>query len=114
MIPAYYMANKHGIARIASTGISVGTSKITVSFARHNYLTSPYQGLVLIKLTTGIPASTTQTLPVIFTSGTADSTIEPVKLGDQPITAADMPGQGIYLFYYDSVENKLQQLSGTI
>ena len=114
MIPAYYLANRAGIARIASTGVNVTTTGVTINFANHGYLNSPYRGLVIVKLTTPIPTGTTATLPVQFSSGTAASTVAPTKLGAQPITVADLPGAGIYLFYYDNVDGTLQQVSGTI
>lgn len=108
------MANRGGIARIASTGITVGTADVTVNFNNHGNLQSPYRGLVLVKLTTSIPTSATATWPVKFSSGTAMSTVAPTKLGGNPITVADMPGAGVYIFYYDNVDGILQQVSGTI
>lgn len=114
MISPYFLANTRGIARIASTGVTVGTADVTVHFRQHGALNSPYRGLILIRLTSPIPAGTTLTLPVKFSSGTSTSTVTPTKLGDNPITVADMPGTGVYLFYYDNVDGILQQVSGTI
>lgn len=114
MISPYYMANRGGIARIASTGVTATTTDVTIHFTNHGNLKSAYRGLVIVKMTVPIPTGTTQTLPVKFDSGPGTQAVAPVKLGNQPITVADMPGVGVYIFYYDNVEGVIEQVSGTI
>lgn len=105
MIPAYYQANIGGIPRIESTGVVVGTENVTFNFRTHNYLRRPFNGIVLVRLSQPIPTGTTDTLPIIFDSGTS----QPVTIyNGEALTVADLPGTGVYLFYYDSASGTLQ------
>lgn len=105
MIPAYFMANINGIPRIESTGVVVGTDSVVYNFRSHNYIRRPFNGLVLVRLNQPIPTGTTATLPIVFNSGNA----QPVTTyGGEELTAADITGTGVYLFYYDSASGTLQ------
>lgn len=107
MIPAYFMANINGIPRIESTGVVVGTDSVVFNFRSHNFVRRPFNGLVLVRLNQAIPAGTTATLPIVFNSGGTNS--QPVTTyGDEELTVADIPGTGVYLFYYDSASATLQ------
>ena len=65
------MANKNGIPRLESTGVTVGTANVRFSFRNHPFLSAPFSGLILFRLAQPVPAGTTGTLPVVFdTNGT--------------------------------------------
>jgi hypothetical protein len=69
--------------------------------------------LVIVRLAQEIPAGTTDTLPIQFTSGGGN--IQAVTtFGGTAVTVADIPGTGVYLFWYESQTNTLQMLTGTV
>lgn len=60
-----------------------------------------------------IPTGTATTLPVVFTSGGGN----PQKLtgfNGADITAAQIPGTGIYLCWFEHTTNTLQLLTGIV
>lgn len=106
MIPAYYLANKLGIPRIESTGVNVTTDKVQYTFRSHTMLLAPFVGILIVRLGQPTPPNTDGTLPVVFNSGDTDTAV--TKLGGEPLKAADLPGTGVYLFFYDAYGKVLQ------
>lgn len=106
MIPAYYMANKLGIPRIESTGVNVTSDKVQYTFRYHTQLLAPFVGILIVRLGQATPPSTDGTLPVVFNSGDGDAIV--TKLGGEQLKAADLPGTGVYLFFYDAYGKTLQ------
>ena len=94
------------IPTIESTGVTVTTTGVTFSFRSDSPAPTPFRGLLLVKLD-AIPTGTTGTLPVSFTS-TANGTQAVTTWNGAALTAADLPGSGVFLFYYDRLTNVLQ------
>lgn len=46
-ISPFIMANKNGIPRLESTGVTVGTTNVRFSFRNHPFLSAPFSGLIL-------------------------------------------------------------------
>ena len=65
-ISPFIMANKNGIPRLESTGVTVGATNVRFSFRNHPFLSAPFSGLILFRLAQPIPSGTTGTLPVVF------------------------------------------------
>lgn len=106
MIPSFYL--QKAIARIESTGVSVGTASVRYTFRNHPYINSNYNGIVIVRIGQDIPTGTTTTLPIVFNSGGQDM---PVTLLDGvAMTAADIEGTGVYLFYYNSDNGTIQAI----
>lgn len=111
MIPFYYLANRGGIPRVESEGVTVSTSDVKFAFRSNVQFSRTFSGLVLVRLAQAIPTGTTGTLPVMFSSASA---------GDQPLTTADgtavavnnISGTGVYLAYYEASTRTLQLLTG--
>ena len=101
------MANKNGIPRLESTGVTVGTANVRFSFRNHPFLSAPFSGLILFRL-----AQPTGTLPVVF--DTNGATQELTTIAGANVTASDITGTGIYLCYYESGSNTLQILTGVV
>lgn len=99
--PIYYLANRAGIPRIETTGVSVTTTGLTYTFSSDISFAKNFSGLVLVKINQSIPTDTTTTLPVIFTS-TSGGTKEVQTYGGTALTVADLKGTGIYLSYYEN------------
>ncbi len=111
-INPFIMANKNGIPRLESTGVTVGTANVRFSFRNHPFLSAPFSGLILFRLAQPVPAGTTGTLPVVFdTNGT---TQDLTTIAGANVTASDITGTGIYLCYYESDSKTLQILTGVV
>lgn len=108
MINPFILANRQGIPRLESTGVTVGTDSVTFSFKEHQFLNNPYLGLIVFKLP-AIPTGTTTTLPIIFKSGTSSQNV--TTFGGTALTVASMSGSGIVLGFYDSSSNTLQLIN---
>lgn len=98
-------ANKGGIPRIESTGVNVGTDRVTFTFNTQRFLNFPFNGLVAFRVSQAIPTGTTATLPVYI------GTQPLVGLGGASITVGDVTGTGVILAWYDSTLNLLQVIN---
>lgn len=97
-------ANKQGIPRIETSGVTVGTAAVTYSLRNANF-GRPWNGLVAIKIAQAVPTGTTGTLPVQINN-------QPLTgLGGNAITASDITGVGVLLCWWESAENTLQVLN---
>ena len=113
LLPAYINVNQSGIPALRSLSVTVGTTDVRFDFNNHRNVGRPFRGLIIVRLAQAIPAGTTDTLPVVFTSDGSNSTPVTTFNGD-PVTVADIPGTGIYLFWYESQTDSLQLLTGSI
>ena len=113
LLPAYINVNQTGIPALRSLSVTVGTTDVRFAFNNHRNVGRPFRGLLIINLAQLIPAGTTDTLPVVFTSG-GGSVAELTTFNGDPVTVADIPGTGIYLFWYESQTDSLQLLTGAL
>ncbi len=105
--------NRFGIFGITSVGTpAVTTTEVTFTFTDHPYVSSPYNGLLLVNVTTAIPTGTTGTLPIVFKTGNV--TKAATKVGGVPLTAADVPSTGYLLFFYDRTTGVFEALTSVI
>ena len=113
LLPAYINVNQSGIPALRSLSVTVGTTDVRFDFNNHRNVGRPFRGLLIVNLAQMIPAGTTDTLPVVFTSG-GGSVAELTTFNGDPVTVADIPGTGIYIFWYESQTDSLQLLTGSI
>lgn len=106
----FIMANRNGIPRLETTGVTVGTNDVRFSFRRHQFLSSPFSGLILFRLAQAIPTGTTGTLPVMFETNSVAKNV--TKIGGENVTASEITGTGVYLAFYESSSDTLQLLTG--
>lgn len=111
-VPAYLTVNG-GIPTLSSNTVTVGTTAVSFDFTNHRNVGRPYRGLVIIRLAQAIPTGTTTTLPIQFTSAGGNAQAVTTFNG-AAVTVADIPGTGVYLFWYESQTNTLQILTGTV
>lgn len=97
-------ANRGGIPRLETTGVSVGASAVTYSL-RGAAFGRPWNGLVAVRVAQEVPSGTTGTLPVTINSQPL------VGLGGSAITASDITGMGVLLCWWESAENTLQVIN---
>lgn len=111
ILPAYINVNRNGIPAISSLSVSVTATNVQFDFNNHQNIGSPFRGLLIVRLNQAIPTGTTTTLPVIFTSGGGNAR-SLTGFNGADITVANIPGTGIYLFWYESQTGTLQLLTG--
>lgn len=107
ILPAYINVNVNGIPTLSSNSVSVGTAQVAFDFNNHRNVGRPFRGLIIIRLAQAIPAGTTGTLPIVFTSD-GGNTQALTKENGEPVTVADIPGTGIYILWFESQTNTLQ------
>lgn len=113
ILPLYINTNVNGIPTLSSNSVSVTTTAVSFDFNNHRNVGRPFRGLLIVRLAQAIPAGTTDTLPIIFTSDGSNATPVTTFNGD-PVTVADIPGTGVYILWYESQSNTLQLLTGSL
>ena len=103
----FQYTNINGIPAIQSRAVKVTADAVNFQF-RPDWDRNPFRGLILVYLADAIPEGTTTTLPVTFTM--AGNTQNVTLAGGDNWTVADVPGTGVYLFYYDRISNILQKI----
>ena len=100
----YQYSNINGLPRIRSRKVTVNTD--TVDYGSNpDWDRNAFSGLLLIYLT-DLPTGTTDTLPVRFIM--AGNTQQVTLAGGANATVADLPNPGVFLVFYDRVDNILQ------
>lgn len=110
ILPAYINVNQTGIPALRSLSVTVSTTNVAFDFNNHRNVGRPFRGLLIINLAQLIPTGTTDTLPIVFTSGGGNPQPVTGKNGEA-ITVADIEGTGIYLMWYESQTNTLQLIA---
>ena len=97
--------NRRGTYGISTVGTpTVTATDATLRFDEHPFINSPYNGMLIVEITT-VPA--TSTLPVFFQAGNG-AKVAVTKAGGVPLTAADIQQTGFYLLFYDRSRGILQ------
>jgi hypothetical protein len=113
ILPAFINVNINGIPTLSSNSISVGTTNVAFDFNNHRNVGRPFRGLLIVRIAQAIPAGTTDTLPIVFTSGGSNPKAVTTFNGDA-VTVADIPGTGVYILWYESQTDTLQLLTGSL
>ena len=113
LLPAYINVNQSGIPALRSLSVTVGTNDVRFEFNNHRNVGRPFRGLLVVNLAQLIPAGTTDTLPIVFTSG-GGNVASLTTLNGNLVTVADIAGTGIYLAWYESQTDTLQLLTSSL
>lgn len=105
--PIFFLSNRNGIPRLATSAINVSTTAVTFTLPSNNIFYANFNGLILLKMEQEIPTGTTTTLPIILASNAGPKTV--TVLGGADWTVADYQ-TGIHLAYYESNTGILQLL----
>lgn len=100
----FQYSNINGIPRIRSRKVTVSTDTVDYGF-NPDWDRNPFSGLLLVYLT-DLPEGTTETLPVRFIM--AGNTQNVTLAGGANATVANFPNPGVFLVFYDRVDNILQ------
>lgn len=110
ILPAYINVNQTGIPTLRSLAVTVSAANVAFDFNNHRNVGRPFRGLLIVNLAQAIPTGTTDTLPIVFTSGGGNP--QPVTgKNSEAITVADIEGTGVYLMWYESQTNTLQLIA---
>lgn len=113
VLPTRINVNQLGIPTVSSNNVTVGTTQVAFDFNNHPTIGQPFRGLVIVRLNQPIPAGSTTTLPIVFTSDNTN-TVNLVGFNGDNITVADIPGTGIYLIFVDSQSNTVNLITGIV
>lgn len=113
ILPAFINVNINGIPTLSSNSVSVGSANVAFDFNNHRNVGRPFRGLLIVRLAQAIPAGTTDTLPIVFTSGGSNPK-EITTFNGDAVTVADIPGTGVYILWYESQTDTLQLLTGNL
>lgn len=102
--------NRRGSAVVQTTSVTVNTENVVFSFQNHAFINTWYRGTVYISIGQAIPTGTTGTLPILFETNGVTQAV--TKYNGDALTVADLPGTGIYEFFFDKSTNLLQILTG--
>lgn len=108
----FFFVNRQGSAAIQSTNVTVNTDNVVFSFRNHAFINANYRGTLFVNLAQAIPAGTTGTLPILFETNGVTQAV--TKYNGEALTVADIPGTGIFQFWFDRSTNTLQIMTGVI
>lgn len=107
----FQYTNIRGIPTIKTQSVSASDTSVDFKF-NPDWNSRPFRGLLLVYISEEIPAGTTTTLPIRFSM--AGTTSNVTVAGGDNLTVADLPGVGVYLFYYDRFADTLQLLNTAV
>jgi hypothetical protein len=113
VLPIFLNTNVNGIPAISSNSVTAGTAAVSYDFNNHRTVNGPFRGIIVVRLNQAIPAGTTDTLQINFTTNSGNAKTL-TKFNGEPVTVADIAGTGIYLVWYESSSDTLQLLTGII
>ena len=100
----YQYSNINGIPRIKARRVTVNTDTVDYGF-NPDWDRNPFSGLLIVYLT-DLPEGTTEILPVRFNM--AGNTLNVTLAGGTNATVSDLPNPGVFLVFYDRIDNILQ------
>lgn len=107
IIPRIINVNSTGIPAVRSLSVTVNTTEVQFDFNNHPNIGRPFRGLIVVNLAQAIPAGTTATLPIVFTSeGGNPQTL--TGYDGATVTVGQIKGTGVYLVWHESQTNTLQ------
>lgn len=94
--------NRAGLVGLETVDAAVVGNALVFYFENHPYVSTPFNGLLLVHFTNPAPADATPTMPVFFeTRGVAGSRKAVTKAGGAPLTVGDIFVPCYNLFFYD-------------
>lgn len=113
LLPLNINVNRGGIPCLRSTAVAVNTADVRFDFNSHPNVGRPFVGLVIVQLAQPIPAGTTDTLPVIFTTDSGNPA-NVTTFDGANVTVADISGTGVCLVWVDTQSGTVQLLTGAL
>lgn len=99
--------NRLGIPAIKNIGATLGTDRLTLTFANHANVSDYFQGF-FVAYVTGLPAAPQTPVNIyLATEGYPGSDKQLFTAKSQPVTTAEI-AEGVYLCFYDSTSGKVR------
>ena len=111
ILPTYINVNQTGIPTVRSLSVTVTSTEVQFDFNNHRNIGRPFRGLIIVNLAQQIPAGTTTTLPIVFTSNGGNAQ-QLTGYDGTAITVADIKGTGVYIMWHEADTNTLQLVTG--
>lgn len=112
MANPFTWVNRRGSAAITSSAVTVNTDNVVFNFPAHSFVSNWYRGTVFVNLSQAIQTGTTGTLPILFSTNGVTQAV--TKFNGAALTVADLPGTGVYEFWFDRSTNTLQIMTGIV
>lgn len=94
--------NRTGIVGLETIDAVVSGNALVFYFENHQFVNTPFNGLLLIHFKNPAPSEATATMPIFFeTRGLTGSRKAVTKAGGTALTAADITVPCYNLFFYD-------------
>ena len=113
LLPFNINVNVNGIPCLRSTAVNVTATDVRFDFNSHRNVGRPFVGLFVVQLAQPIPAGTTTTLPIVFTTEGGNPANLTTYNGAN-VTVADIAGTGIFLVWVNTQSGEVQLLTGTV
>ncbi len=107
LLPFNINVNVNGIPCLRSTAVSVTATEVRFDFNAHRNVGRPFVGLVVVQLAQAIPAGTTATLPIVFTTDGGNAA-NLTDVDGENVTVADVGGTGVYLVWVNTQTGEVQ------
>ena len=105
--------NRNGIVGLETIGAKFENNTLIYEFENHPYVNTPFNGLLLVHMTSPTPTGATSTTPVYFeTRGLSGSRKAVMKEGGVPLTAGDFTVPCYTLFFYDFRSGVVEAIAG--
>lgn len=105
--------NRKGVFGIRSIGTpTVTATDLTFHFEEHPYVQMPYNGILIVNITTGAPVGGTA-VPVFFQTGNG-AKVAVTKEGGTPLLSTDVEASGYYLLFFDRGTGVLQTFNSVV
>lgn len=111
IVPVSINVNRGGIPAVRSLSVTVTSTEVQFDFNNHPNIGRPFRGLIIVNLAQQIPAGTTPTLPIVFTSNSSNAQ-QLTGYDGTAITVADIKGTGVYIIWHENATNTLQLVTG--
>lgn len=113
LLPFNINVNVNGIPALRSNAVTVTATDVRFDFNSHANVGRPFVGIIAVQLAQAIPAGTTTTLPIVFTTE-GGSPANLTTLNGANVTVADIGGTGVFLVWVDSQSGNVQLLTGIV
>lgn len=104
------ISNTNQPVALQSISVTVTATEVQFAFRNRPNFGRPYFGGLYAFLAQEIPAGTTTTLPIVFTSEGGNPT-PVVGINNAPVTVAQITGTGVYHLFYDQRTERLQLIA---
>ena len=114
----FQFVNRRGSAAISTSGVTVNTANVVFSFPNHAFVNAWYRGTIYINIAQTIPTGARRQKWhgswVFLWCWWSMPTQAITKYNGGTLTVADIPGTGVYEFWFDRATNTLQIMTGVV